>query len=291
MKDIDYEELDKAMNQLMSDSPAIDSIPSDNSASPTTVPTAPTTSTTDRPIPSLAGRRNGRFMDVVNSGTTSRPATTSQSSSAPVEVPASTPLTETTPTPQSEDTPKIEEPQSPFIPDAQVEKRPLGAFSSTESISGNSDDNVITADSEINNSTPAVATPLPAELQSDVLLVESSSVAKDYENIDAPVQDDVKPEVEQPKDQAFSTSSMTQTPGNIPLSSFSKTESTNQASPAIYDEENTVNQAIVDKKKPKKKGGIVKIILWVLLLVLLGVGAGAVVYFVVLPNFSFGINL
>ena len=66
MKDLDFDELDRAVNSLITNTPGQDSSPVAETVAPV-VPTVSDTSQSSTPTLSLAGRRStGRFMDVVH---------------------------------------------------------------------------------------------------------------------------------------------------------------------------------------------------------------------------------
>lgn len=203
--------------------------------------------------------------------------------------------------------------ESPFLSDAKVEKRPLGAFSAPISNevtppASMAMENIVPDAAEANNQNEpenipgSTDTPLPAELGSDLLSIESSGVAR-------PVEKDVTPEANvteiEPKTNLEATPyidnasrlekatadidakpDLTSTPIAPVIADANKQGKQDFAksqSAPIYDNANTVNKALL-QKSPKKKGGAIKVILWILLLVVLGVGAGALVYFLLLPN-------
>lgn len=135
MGDIDFDELDKAVNSLMSNGNTTSSstpVPAGQVAvAPTGVPT-PTPTPTPPPVQSS----RGQFMDIKppaaqvpvvpsNAPTPplqSAPLTLDQSPSNPSDT--TQPVTE--PAPQAPLQPAEQAVSSPFLPNAQVEKRPLG---------------------------------------------------------------------------------------------------------------------------------------------------------------------
>lgn len=430
MRDIDYDELDKAMDQLINTN-STDELASAGDSKPTqikqpepvvspvsehnleTAPAKPQPQISSRPIPSLASRRGGKFMDVVSHQSTVRPVsavrpvahakpTQAKPSVPPRDInkpngplissfvsraPKNKPVVKTTtaiqppepeesleppkpelslstsdnvrdnthvdhnatvvPTPfpaatqkpddddldidritedlnkslgfDSKDAPveKEKEPvESPFLPDTKVEKRPLGAFSAptiAPVVAPVSDDKADEAkttevqprfDSKTESEDVAKLTksPLPAELGSDLLSIESDSVAHDNDDKN----DEPKTATEKPVElssQSNSSDGSNDTPHNslsqpesatppssVPIApviadanSQHKNSAKKDQSAAIYDNANTVNKALL-QKSPKQKGGVLKVVLWIFILVVLGVGAGAAVYFLLLPN-------
>ncbi len=146
MGDIDFDELDKAVNSLMSTNNTVGNTTAPSAGPPVAVPsgtstpvaaaTTPTTTTTA--TPPVAPTSRGRFMDVMPPSTQA-PVTPANVTTPPVQ---SAPLTPSQ-SPVSNDTsmtqPVAVEPttqapfqsteqplSSPFLPNAQVEKRPLG---------------------------------------------------------------------------------------------------------------------------------------------------------------------
>jgi hypothetical protein len=334
MKDLDFDELDRAVNSLISGGqPSV--------ATPEPVLNVPTTLVSNdapsqppvAPAPSqpLAARRSsGRFMDVVHPSSDMR-------SSAPVAVvapvsriaptiaPVATPSV-STPVPVEPTTPKSEYPdpidfqgfnpgvaptptpevapvahededsditkiadditaslgkdtttplESPFIADAKVEKRPLGAFSGDISV-----DAAVTEPVE-EEPTPSVElpveskddsddhpiekdVPLPAELQNDLLSIEAN------ENpVAAPEAVFTPP--------AASTD-VPVGPTSISQQYSEKPSTGDQPVPTMFAAEAYKKPAA----HPKKKSGWF-VVLWIGLLIIVGGGIGAAVYFFVLP--------
>ncbi len=221
MQDIDFDELDRAVSSLISATPDTESDKAALAASPVSVnvssapvepvpyvaPVIPQTPIVSVPAPTPAApvasnlvqnRSNlGRSMDFIRPNT---PAPTMQRSSTttPVVAPITTPapvINNPQPTTVSapiggsviDQTPDMPEPsESPFITDAKVEKRPLGAFSEGKEpevapVELNSPtyaaaialENSI-VEGKDDNPSISVDTPLPAELQNNLLQIESS---------------------------------------------------------------------------------------------------------------------
>lgn len=182
-------------------------------------------------------------------------------------------------------------PDSPFISGAKVEKRPLGAFSEgTATAQSNQEEPVEEPKPEPETPKPEPAqdlaeqtpkpvvfmpsnerdvdspinttTPLPAELQNDLLSIESDSTT----NPNAVQASTVGKSIE-------GTTSISQQYQEKPSSG-------DQNTGAIYDTD-SYHKALLHPVK-KKSGWLW--VLWIVLLLALGAGAGAAVYYFVLPN-------
>lgn len=294
MKDIDFDELDRAVNSLIN--PDGTATPADSNSSSASIPVV-SLETPASPTPPLAERRSsGRFMDVVH------PSSDMRGSVAPRPTqpgsPQQQPVVQTEP--QQESTISMSDPidegasalaeaepddsneplESPFLADAKVEKRPLGAFSNEVHDSSPSmstpnpaitepDLESLSLDSPIEVTTKSSnqpidsGTPLPAELQTDVLSIEAN-------------EDSVVTKAEEP-------ASM---PDTTPIGPTSITPQYTQQ-PSTGDKPAGNIFATEAYKKPQvvkgKKSGLF-IILWIFLLLVVGAGIGAAVYFFVLPK-------
>jgi len=360
MKDLDFDELDKAVNSLIASTPG-GAGGSDNTSSPvpertlsldpistqqsagSSLPTTPIsipTATVDRP-------GTGRFMDVVhpssnmrtslvmperNSNPTpvaSMPKVTppisdfnmSANTNEPV-IPAATNSNWASPTPpdvsinKDEDDEDINQlgndiakslgqtsddsSESPFLSYTKVEKRPLGAFS----------DELATIPPNTQPMIPEVAqppmvqpvdmdnlsivgtdTPLPAELHSDLLSLESDSTTQPEKAAvnDMPVVEKPQPSMQMsptpmsaPATNPITTSPAVMTPVSASISQQYKEQPStgDQNSGAIYD----TNAYHKPMAKPVKKKSGWMWVLWIAILLIVGAGAGAAVYFFVLPR-------
>nr|HMM62403.1 hypothetical protein [Candidatus Saccharibacteria bacterium] len=153
---------------------------------------------------------------------------------------------------------------SPFLPDAKVEKRPLGAFSSEHS---NETPTTTPEDKKPVDDQPLgpvghdeVDTPLPAELQDNVLSIEADSTTP--ATLDTPTRDE----------EPVGPTSITQ--------QYTATPSTNKEKPGeIYDTK-AYHKAL---KTPPKKKSSWWLVVWIVLLLVVGTGAGAAIYYFVLP--------
>jgi hypothetical protein len=298
---------------------------------------------------SIAARHNGRFMDVVHpssdmktapvpastgprEGITLQPTTDAAplSPSAPVmdmiapaqKRPTLEPTNPVTLPPAPEPEPPVEktapsnEPwSSPFLPDAQVEKRPLGGSSTSET--GLSDaiaeelSKVLPAEEPAVDNSPETNkkpeepaepmadkeaaepesdkpakehaspddlqlapepadAPLPAELNSDLVAIESGQKSTATEETYTPAAP-----VESPAPTASLQASSALTTSSIPLQYNEQPSTGDSSHQPIYDNE-AVHQPLAHP--PKKKKGFL-IIIMIVLVVLLGGGLGMLAYF------------
>lgn len=319
MKDLDFDELDRAVNSLIG-----------SPSAPVTPPVSPVAINTPAPADSLvpastpqplaARRSSGRFMDVVHpssdmrstnipprpavrEGMTVQPIATEPkieaAPEAPVAEPATPVKTSDWPDPldfhgfkdepvatESADKPadqdkSVDEPsmpdfesttplESPFLPDAKVEKRPLGAFA----------DNTVAPEAPVTETAEeepkpqpdenidhpiGTDTPLPAELQDRLLSIEA--------NEDTAL---VSEEATPPKPQSPVVETM-----SIPQQYVEQPSTGDKpADSSIFDVE-AYRKPVQAKNKKSKSGWLM--VLWIVLLIILGVGAGAAFYFYVLP--------
>lgn len=321
MTDVEFDELDKAVNSLLgSDNPKpnlptvapkqevlnmddniikqnnepldIKSSADSSSAVPINKPEPPKNQITSRP---------GRFMDVVHPSSDMRPST-ARPSLKPVsrEAKTITPLPSVENKPEStppiqkvEEAPKTEvkmpdpidfisepksapgpqpktettdgAPVSPFLPDAKIEKRPLGAFSDLSSAPNENKPNEEVPFDYDQKSNRPFDTPLPAELDPALLSIELSS----------------------PEDYNKSSSQFTSEPNiepdiaNTPSDGKIKSSEVSQpASGAVYD---TKNYHVPIEHPAKKNSGWMMVV-WSILIILVCGGIGAAVYLFVLPK-------
>jgi hypothetical protein len=297
MQDIDFDEIDRAVNSASANgAPAIDT-----AVAPVAPPVAEPTPVVDAPaaapmsVPPAARRSSGRFMDVVHPSSDMRttsadrlpvpvqpredaPAPTAPApapepqanewpdpldfhgfneepaSEAPVETPVAPVVTDApaarVPAPSAHDMhPPLE---TPFLRNAVVEKRPLGAFSETPPVE------------------PA-AEPIVPEVAPDPVADAPAAPEQIAESAPAPA--------------AFTTpvpSPVVDVPaGPVSITQQYKEQpsTTDQQSGAIFDTE-SYHQPLTHV--PTKKSGAL-VIIWIAALILVGAGAGAAVYFFVLP--------
>ncbi|MFZ3010228.1 MAG: hypothetical protein WA030_04425 [Candidatus Microsaccharimonas sp.] len=304
MQDIDFDELDRAVSSTLSPTPPSDAEKTDAAPASTSNPVTP------QPVAPAARRSSGRFMDVVHPSSDMRPAERPERSAPrppePVqqEPERTAPATTDWPDPLDfhgfKDEPKVETPkpelestspdddssrtplESPFLTDAKVEKRPLGAFSvnDTPTLS----DQIDAENAAEIEAVEAEDVPLLEAPDEELLAAETEAKEEPLVTDEVPVEDE-KPEVEEaPKEEPEETS--------VPLVAFEEPTgpqsitqqykeqpSSNQTSGAIYDTE-AYHQPLVHTAK--KKSGVL-VVIWILALILVGAGAGAGMYFFVLP--------
>ncbi len=268
MQDIDFDELDRAVNSV--------SAPSAPTVEPSVSDSIPVSVQTTSPASTPAVRRSsGRFMDVVHPSSDMRSGSTPMSErSAPRSEPVEAPVERSSDYPDPLDfhgfkdepavsTPAVkeEEPvttplESPFLSDAKVEKRPLGAFSTDAP----SDEPLLldAPDEEL----------LTAETED----VENETVAE-------PEREESKPIIEPTPEPTPAPVEDSPVPASITQQYKEQPSTTDQSSGAIFDTE-SYHQPLTHT--PKKKSGAL-VIVWIAALILVGAGAGAAVYFFVLP--------
>lgn len=324
MQDIDFEELDRAVNSVLGSSPSGIG-PASDPVEKEKVTEIPTTLPANDAAPSPAARRSsGRFMDFVHSSSDMRANTAAPAATAPEPTPAPAPLvppapvvaevseepeepvapqdTFTWPDPidmpgthsiqSAEEVPEFEEPiaeepvqvdapieeqsasdtplESPFLSDAKIEKRPLGAFSAEAAAAPLAfpTDPVVEA-APIVEEIATVATEAVVETP----IIEAQSEAIIETPIEAPVEEPAPAPV------------VTATPEAAPVGPISISQqyqeqpsTTDQPSGAIYDTE-AYHQPLAH---PIKKSSGLWVVLWILGLIILGGGVGAAIYFFVL---------
>ena len=180
------------------------------------------------------------------------PAPTAEAS---VEKPAA-------PAPASE-TPPEQPLTTPFLADAKVEKRPLGAFSDTATKPETAEEAPADAPAELNTEKAKSEEGLPAELHQDLLSIEASE----------PPLSPSEPEAETTDESAPPVPSIVQQYQEKPNSNTAPTA-------AIYDTEPYHTPLIHAEKK--HNGWM--IVVWVVAIILVGAAIGAALYFVVLPH-------
>ena len=305
MSDIDFDELDRAVNSLIAKTPALNKGNAVTTDEPVNI--TPSTPVVE-PVPvepvqpssapvSLAGQRSsGRFMDVIHPSTDMRTSVVLPDNAKPDLKPlsASKPVTningilnkdtstttgyQPTPVEKPSDVP-IEQPkfddsktpsalESPFIAGAKVEKRPLGAFSAepTVELSSTGEVSEKTEEKPVSDESVIINSPLPDELQSDILQIESGNSTVNEKM----AVEEVPPAFE----------SMSNVTPSIVQQYKEKPTTSDQKTGAIYDTD-VYHKAI--KPEAKKKSGGWLWIVWIILLLAVGVGAGAIAYFYVLP--------
>lgn len=179
------------------------------------------------------------------------------------------------------------EPYSPFVPDAKVEKRPLGGAPTSFDISpaDTIDESIETKedlDTAADDQLPPSNETLPPELQSDVVSIESESASVAEEptelNADAPQSTEaVKAPVTQ---EAVGTSvGMQSKMGSIPNQYKSEPKTTSDDDESDIFNTDTFSQPLAHPAK-RKSGWLTVVV--IILLIALGAGLGALVYLYVL---------
>jgi hypothetical protein len=283
MTDIDFDELDRAVNSTygskdegMSETQSVAVRQSSGRPDAQTVmdkETVPPRS----PSPAMR-RSSGRFMDVVHPSSDMR----NSSSSAPEprsyvrESPKAQDATpkswqdsssdmesdekQEMPSTENSDSEKIIKPlESPFLSDAKVEKRPLGAFSNEvqKTSEAGQEESVKASDADETEHPIGTDTPMPAELGDDLLSIEGNES-------DVPV--------EAPSPSLSPASS-------IPQQYVEKPAVPDKVAVPIFNAD-AYHQPLAHPKK-NKSGWLM--VLWIFMLLIVGAGAGAAVYFYVLP--------
>jgi hypothetical protein len=279
MQDFDFDEIDRAVNSTLEPATPADPKPADDSVQVSVSRSEPAS-----PVPAPAARRSsGRFMDVVHPSSDMRSAPSERSEPRKPEAPKPTspPVLSSSdwpdpldfhgfkdePTEAAEpEAPKAEEPatplESPFLSDAKVEKRPLGAFS---------------ADDEPKDT--LIEEPKKEEMP---LLEASDEPLLEAENEEeAPKQPEIEstPEPSPEPTPAPVIEDEPVGPTSITQQYKEQPSTTEQPSGAIFDTE-AYHQPLAHPVK-KKSGAL--IIVWILALIVVGAGVGAGVYFYVLP--------
>lgn len=308
MSDFDFDELDKAVTGALGS----DIAPSQPDESKrvdvpesTPTPVVPAAEPVKQTTPPAIRRGSGRFMDVVH------PSSDMRSSSRPrgVFTPPETNPPEESPKPTAavlnEEAVSSEVPlqddmassavgewskplESPFLPDAKVEKRPLG---------GNTDTETFASMLEETSKEPLLEAPdeprLEATTMPDPIDFANQSMALPFENEDTgelkesevPALPEEHPlELIEPDEEVTKPSAPSTPDSTGPTSitqQYTEQASAAQLSGAIYDTEN-YHQPLAHEGK---KHSSVWTILGIILLVILGAGAGVAFYFFVLPNF------
>lgn len=292
MTDLDFDELDKAVNELSNNTASIDG----NKAS--VGDSSPVPNTTAPPTPSVPRPNTGQFMDVVHpSSDMKRGSLTApqrpQINPTPINpdfnpaVPSAEPKVEAT-ADQMPVLSGVEDqidkgladgnlgvssdlPDSPFLADAKVEKRPLGAFSTPEEPKPQEAINAPMTDEQI-----------PDDVQDDIQRVEADQEGvDDVQPIEPTETAESTPKVEEKVSLDQNISPEANVATSIVQQYKEKPTTGDQTTGPIYDT-SSYHKALV--KPAKKKSGWL-MILWIVLLMIVGAGAGAAIYFWVLPLF------
>ena len=312
MSDFDFDELDKAVTgALGNDTPEEKpTSPEVSEAARETPAPAPEEkpAPAERPAAPAARRSSGRFMDVVHPSSDMR--TKTSSFTPPSSPSAVTPDESVTPTDKSEvpatDTQEAwaQPLESPFLPDAKVEKRPLGAFATEISSTDTKDDEeelLLEAPDEPRIEAHTMPDPIDFAAHASALPSENEDTGSSQSEVldeevqeeptpeatpapEAPVEEaeavptpspaepEVQPEPAQPVvDEPVGPASITQ--------QYTEQPSSAPSSGAIYDTE-TYHKPLAPT--PKKRSGV-WVAIWIFLLIVLGAGAGVAFYLFVLP--------
>jgi hypothetical protein len=304
MQDIDFDEIDRAVNSVSPDKANTAEKPEETMTQPDVSETSQPVSSAPKPSPALAGRRSsGQFMDVVHPSSNMRRAPITMPQRPVIQNPApptpevaeTPPIATELPTPtipndgwsdskgenEDADIDKINDdltkeldrkseelPDTPFISGTKVEKRPLGAFSTEPPTADDSDVvNESQPDSEKTDS-------LPDELQENILSIESKESTPGPEPQPETVQSVEKPEIVE-KTAVPATESQPAVATSINQQYKEKPSTGDRDSGPIYDT-NSYHKPLLS---PSKKKSSWKIIIWILGILIVGVGAGVVAYY------------
>lgn len=355
MTELDFDELDKAVNSLMAENGT------EEAPAPAPAPSAPapdSSSSASAPAASPAVRRRGQFMDVIRPSSSMRPSPMaakheaatvtppaadetpaeespalsspdmlSETSAEPSTEPASAPVSEwpdpidmsvasaaaETPEMPAETEPSSEEPEqtvpapeetaaehipddpltSPFLPDAKVEKRPLGVPAPVSSdapfdqpieaepdiapieTSDTGDIAVLPEEQSTDMGTVPAPVLVPDELKEDVVAVESNEVVHE-ENAPEPVPQE-QPAPAAAAETAAPASEAVPAGGAITQQYEEQPSSGDQTNGAIYDTD-TYHQPL-DAHPAKKKSSVMTWVLWIIVLLIVGATAGAMWFY------------
>ncbi len=157
---------------------------------------------------------------------------------------------------------------SPFLPDAKVEKRPLGELSTETEVAPVVPEAVETpADTAPADSSSPEPMPLPAELHTDVMALEATSTTS--------------PATDKLQDTASTAAPQSEAAvpagGSIPQQYTEAPNTGDQTNGSIYDTKEYHQP--VEAAKPAKKASALTWIIWVLVLLIIGAGAGAAYFY------------
>ncbi|MDB5162839.1 MAG: hypothetical protein JWN28_446 [Candidatus Saccharibacteria bacterium] len=321
MSDIDFDELDRAVNGALGtvSDPVTDTEPVTASTEPQTItrvertvlspvsdapaPTpvpAPTPTPPPSPVSTApaARRSSGRFMDMVHPSSDMRSRTTDAPAEKKPEV--ITPVAPAEPVvaqPQYTEPAAWNEPlESPFLPDTKVEKRPLGggeslptdvsAVSDTFDFQGLLDepDEELLEAPEPQERLEATNLPDPIDFAAATAISEETEL-KTFEDEEPVKTEDVavepEPVTETPQPIIEAPQPIAEEPiGPTSITpQYKEQPSSNQETGAMYDTE-SYHQPVVQPVK-KKSGWLT--VFWIILLIILGAGAGWAIFTYVVP--------
>jgi hypothetical protein len=322
MSDFDFDELDKAVTGALGNDATPSQPDMPKQAEPVTpestpVQVAPISDSVRQTTPPAIRRASGRFMDVVHPSSdmrSSRP--TGQQSESPTASRQPSTMGGFTPPetnhadmftklaePQQEETASIADVQdddasavgewskpleSPFLPDTKVEKRPLGGSADTETFASmleeTSKEPLLEAPDEPRLEATTMPDPIDFANQSMALPFENEDTGE-LKTQETPALLEEHPlELIEPDEEVTKLSAPSAPEPTGPTSitqQYTEQASAVQPSGAIYDTEN-YHQPLAHEGK---KHSSVWTILGIILLVVLGAGAGVAFYFLVLQNF------
>ncbi len=287
MSDFDFDELDKAVAGAINDDGQDVGTQDDTEVE------------TSRAVPPAARRSAGRFMDVMHPSSDMRTRTEVPARPTPAAAPE--PEHEPSMVENDEPEPWAKPLESPFLPDAKVEKRPLGGIASdTQPFSSTQPDELLL---EAPDEPLLEATTMPDPIDFAIQQQETS------EDVLEPQQESEPEPALELEDEPESADIIKGTPFAIPLEDtpekvaeptpveepvsdqaptgpssitqqYTEQPSSQQESGAIYDTEN-YHQPVAHP--PKHRSGAWTV-LWISLLVIIGAGAGVAFYLFVFPN-------
>lgn len=299
MSDFDFDELDKAVTGALGNTDDVK-----QSAAPAKeVPKPTETASPSTPAPAARRVSTGRFMDVVHPSSDMRssnaapvaPKTTISAGATPslpkppvlYPTPASDIKTDVTQKVEASGAEDWSKPlESPFLPDAKVEKRPLGGFGTPElehldaesvpdfDLFAGPKDELLEAPDE-----PLLeATTLPDPI--DFAAANEEKEEKEAPKLETE-EKEVTPEVEPAGKPETSFAPSPDEVGPISITQqYKEQPSAEQESGAIFDTE-AYHQPVA---APAKKRSGAWTILWIVLLIIFGAGVGAALYFYVIPS-------
>lgn len=171
--------------------------------------------------------------------------------------------------------------ESPFLTDAKVEKRPLGAFSGADADLPLLEDPIPFS----NNPAPTPMPTLDADFEPEVVELSHEEheetpheLHEELLKLDGHAQDEPLLEATNPPDKVSTLGDVSTGPTSI-TQQYKETPSDTPLSGSIFDTE-AYHQPLAHATK-KRSGAL--IVVWIIALILVGGGIGAAIYFVVLP--------
>lgn len=323
MSDFDFDELDKAVAGVTGGdannsevSPVEQQVQKDTPSAPVTLekpaPVIEEKSLAPKAVPAVR-RASGRFMDVVHPSSDMRNRT-SPAFINPSQKTETVDLTPPTPAPSAEtlsvpDEEKFDDYnitdewskplETPFLPDAKVEKRPLGGFGEPKLalLDEPEEELKLEAPDELRLEESTLPDPIDFAAHLESLVSEEKEDTESIQELksEGPVEEPVDEPLEQTIEQIEDLKSPEEStppvlevvaspepvgPASI-TQQYTEKPTTEQESGAIYDTENYHQPLAPVAKKPSS----FLTILGIVGLVILGAGAGVAFYFFVLPNF------